>query len=187
MLARSPRASDFSLIQDDHTSDKLPTLIQDHDAGHIIAIESSPSEKSSAEHTIRLAGFLARCPCLYTSRMGQSKMKCLNLAIGDRLRPPTGLQLTVWEMLRSLRLRVPKPRRCLGFVDLQTAVEVITIFTLINKVSGFYGILSLLTGQRIKSVLLLTPRRLHFCLADKHVYLVCFGDYCVLMGLQANP
>jgi hypothetical protein len=46
-------------------------------------------------------------------------------------------------------LRVPKPRRCLGLIDLQTAVEVITIFTLINKVSGFYGILSLLAGTCI--------------------------------------
>jgi hypothetical protein len=49
-------------------------------------------------------------------------------------------------MVRVFRLKVPKPRNCLGLVDLQTATEVITIFTLINKVSGFYGILALLTG-----------------------------------------
>ena len=49
-------------------------------------------------------------------------------------------------MVRILRLRFPKPRTCLGFIDLQTAVEVITIFTLVNKVSGFYGILSIFTG-----------------------------------------
>ena len=50
-------------------------------------------------------------------------------------------------MLRTLRLRFPKPRNCLGRIDLQTAAEVITIFTVINKVSGFYGILSLFTGN----------------------------------------
>jgi inositol phosphorylceramide synthase regulatory subunit len=49
-------------------------------------------------------------------------------------------------MVRVLRFKVPKPRNCLGLIDLQTATEVITIFTLINKVSGFYGILSLFTG-----------------------------------------
>jgi inositol phosphorylceramide synthase regulatory subunit len=49
-------------------------------------------------------------------------------------------------MARVLRLKVPKPKRCLGLIDLQTATEVITIFTLINKASGFYGILSLFTG-----------------------------------------
>jgi inositol phosphorylceramide synthase regulatory subunit len=50
-------------------------------------------------------------------------------------------------MVRTLTFKVPKPRNCLGFIDLQTASEVITIFTLINKVSGFYGILSLFTGS----------------------------------------
>jgi hypothetical protein len=50
------------------------------------------------------------------------------------------------RMSRTLRLKVPKPRSWLGCIDLQTASEVITIFTLINKVSGFYGILSLFTG-----------------------------------------
>ena len=49
-------------------------------------------------------------------------------------------------MARILRMNIPKPRNCLGLIDLQTATEVITIFTLINKVSGFYGILSLFTG-----------------------------------------
>jgi len=49
-------------------------------------------------------------------------------------------------MVRVLTLKVPKLRNCLGCIDLQTATEVIAIFTLINKVSGFYGILSLFTG-----------------------------------------
>jgi Inositolphosphorylceramide synthase subunit Kei1 len=52
-------------------------------------------------------------------------------------------------MVRALKLKVPKLRNCLGCIDLKTATEVITIFTLINKVSGFYGILSLLTGTTI--------------------------------------
>ena len=50
-------------------------------------------------------------------------------------------------MVRVLTLKVPKLRTCLGCIDLQTATEVITIFTLINKVSGFYGILSVFTGN----------------------------------------
>jgi hypothetical protein len=51
------------------------------------------------------------------------------------------------RMVRTLQLRFPKPRNCLGLIDLQTATEVITLFTVINKVSGFYGILSLFTGN----------------------------------------
>ena len=50
-------------------------------------------------------------------------------------------------MVQTLRIHFPKARTCLGLIDLQTATEVITIFTLINKVSGFYGILSLFTGN----------------------------------------
>jgi hypothetical protein len=56
-------------------------------------------------------------------------------------------ELLSTTMVRTLRLRFPKPRNCLGRIDLQTAAEVITIFTVINKVSGFYGILSLFTGN----------------------------------------
>lgn len=59
-------------------------------------------------------------------------------------------------MVRVLTLKVPKLRNCLGCIDLQTASEVITIFTLINKVSGFYGILSLFTGTAIAIVPSLT-------------------------------
>lgn len=51
-------------------------------------------------------------------------------------------------MVRVLTLKVPKLRNCLGCIDLQTATEVITLFTLINKVSGFYGILSVFTGTK---------------------------------------
>jgi inositol phosphorylceramide synthase regulatory subunit len=49
-------------------------------------------------------------------------------------------------MARIIRLKFPKARNCLGCIDLQTAAEVITIFTLINKASGFYGILAVFTG-----------------------------------------
>jgi inositol phosphorylceramide synthase regulatory subunit len=59
-------------------------------------------------------------------------------------------------MVRVLKLKVPKLRNCLGCIDLQTATELITIFTLINKVSGFYGILSLFTGTIIANFPTLT-------------------------------
>src|SRR5271170_7707011 len=89
-------------------------------------------------------------------------------------------------MSRTLRLKVPKPRSCLGCIDLQTATEVITIFTLINKVSGFYGILSLFTGTSEREVLLLTFRRPNIGITIEHVYMVYNRYHCLLMGVETD-
>ncbi|CZT25669.1 uncharacterized protein RCC_11338 [Ramularia collo-cygni] len=43
----------------------------------------------------------------------------------------------------------PKPRTLLRFVSLRTATEFITLTLLINKVTGFYGILALFTGYEL--------------------------------------
>ncbi|CAK3876005.1 Inositol phoshorylceramide synthase regulatory subunit kei1 [Lecanosticta acicola] len=46
-------------------------------------------------------------------------------------------------------LRFPKPRSLLHFVSLRTATEFINFTLLINKVTGFYGILALFTGYHL--------------------------------------
>ncbi|KAF2162467.1 hypothetical protein M409DRAFT_27092 [Zasmidium cellare ATCC 36951] len=46
-------------------------------------------------------------------------------------------------------LRVPKPRSLLHFVSLRTAAEFINLTLIINKVTGFYGILALFTGYHL--------------------------------------
>jgi len=86
-------------------------------------------------------------------------------------------------MARILRLKIPKPRNCLGLIDLQTAAEMITIFTLINKVSGFYGILSLFTGTQGTSQIDGNVRRANIRIADEHVYLVNLRHCSLSMGL----
>lgn len=44
---------------------------------------------------------------------------------------------------------IPKPKSFLYFMSLKTGAELICIFTLFNKASGIYGVLSLLTGAPI--------------------------------------
>ncbi|KAF2217202.1 hypothetical protein CERZMDRAFT_108990 [Cercospora zeae-maydis SCOH1-5] len=46
-------------------------------------------------------------------------------------------------------LRFPKPRSLLHFVSLRTATEFINFTLVINKVTGLYGILALLTGYEL--------------------------------------
>ncbi|SMQ54143.1 unnamed protein product [Zymoseptoria tritici ST99CH_1A5] len=48
--------------------------------------------------------------------------------------------------------RFPKPRSLLHFVSLRTASEFITFTLLINKVTGFYGILALFTGYELNAL-----------------------------------
>ncbi|PSR90628.1 Inositolphosphorylceramide synthase subunit Kei1-domain-containing protein [Coniella lustricola] len=43
-------------------------------------------------------------------------------------------------------LRLPKPKTCLGLMSLQTGTEIITITLIINKATGLYGLLAILTG-----------------------------------------
>jgi len=43
-------------------------------------------------------------------------------------------------------LRVPKPRKFLYVMSLRTGVEMITLSMIFNKVTGFYGLLAILTG-----------------------------------------
>lgn len=81
-----------------------------------------------------------------------------------------------------LRFRVPKPGNCLGLIDLQTATEVITIFTLINKVSGFYGILSLFTGIETLFIEMIDLRCRNFAVTDEHVHMVYIWYRRVFMG-----
>ncbi|KAK0645508.1 Inositolphosphorylceramide synthase subunit Kei1-domain-containing protein [Cercophora newfieldiana] len=43
-------------------------------------------------------------------------------------------------------LRLPRPKTFLGVISLQTGTELISLALLINKATGFYGFLTLLTG-----------------------------------------
>ena len=43
-------------------------------------------------------------------------------------------------------IRVPRPRTFLYLMSLRTGTELITLTLLLNKISGFYGLLALLTG-----------------------------------------
>ncbi|TVY80590.1 Inositol phoshorylceramide synthase regulatory subunit kei1 [Lachnellula suecica] len=52
-------------------------------------------------------------------------------------------------MPRWLRLGVPKPRTFLGFLNLRIGVEMISLSMIFNKVTGFYGLLAILTGFRL--------------------------------------
>ncbi|KAH0548023.1 hypothetical protein GP486_008235, partial [Trichoglossum hirsutum] len=50
----------------------------------------------------------------------------------------------------SMRLlRIPRPRRFLYFLSLRTGTELIILTLLLNKISGFYGLLAILTGLRL--------------------------------------
>lgn len=52
-------------------------------------------------------------------------------------------------MPRWLYLRVPKPRTFIGFLSLRTGVEMISIFMIFNKVTGFFGLLAILAGLHL--------------------------------------
>ena len=88
-------------------------------------------------------------------------------------------------MVRLLRFKFPKARNCLGCIDLQTAAEVITIFTLINKVSGFYGILSIFTGNSM-NIEVIDFRCADFSSADEHVSVVDIRNWNVSMGIKTG-
>ncbi|CAN8102521.1 unnamed protein product [Discula destructiva] len=48
--------------------------------------------------------------------------------------------------------RLPKPKTFLGLMSLQTGAEVITLALLINKATGLYGLLAILTGFALNAV-----------------------------------
>jgi hypothetical protein len=89
-------------------------------------------------------------------------------------------------MVQTLRIHFPKARTCLGLIDLQTATEVITIFTVINKVSGFYGILSLFTGNASLHHALIAARCADVWTTDEYVYMVNHRHGDMLMGTETN-
>ncbi|KAK4996805.1 hypothetical protein LTR28_000069, partial [Elasticomyces elasticus] len=45
--------------------------------------------------------------------------------------------------------RMPRPKTFLHFVSLRTATEYITLTIALNKLSGLYGLLALLTGYHL--------------------------------------
>ena len=48
-------------------------------------------------------------------------------------------------------IRLPRPRTFLYLMSLRTGTELITLSLLLNKISGFYGLLALLTGFHLSS------------------------------------
>lgn len=56
----------------------------------------------------------------------------------------------------SLYLRVPRPKTLLGFISLQTGTEVISLALILNKVTGVYGLLAILTGYQLSLLQLAT-------------------------------
>ncbi|KAJ9669382.1 hypothetical protein H2201_000249 [Coniosporium apollinis] len=52
-------------------------------------------------------------------------------------------------MARPAFLEIPRPKAFLYLMSLRTGTELITTTVLINKISGLYGILALLTGQHL--------------------------------------
>ncbi|KAK7748937.1 hypothetical protein SLS53_000962 [Cytospora paraplurivora] len=53
---------------------------------------------------------------------------------------------------RGSRLWLPKPKTFLGLMSLQTGTEIISLALLINKVTGVYGLLAILTGYALDGV-----------------------------------
>lgn len=53
---------------------------------------------------------------------------------------------------KGLRLSLPKPKTFLGLMSLQTGTEMISLALLINKVTGFYGLLAIITGYSLSAV-----------------------------------
>ncbi|KAJ9627810.1 hypothetical protein H2203_003028 [Taxawa tesnikishii (nom. ined.)] len=67
--------------------------------------------------------------------------------------------------------RIPRPKTFLYLISLRTATELITLTLLINKISGLYGLLALLTGYH------LSPLQL-----SMYIYsMLLFGLLCYLM------
>ncbi|KAF4125385.1 Inositolphosphorylceramide synthase subunit Kei1 [Geosmithia morbida] len=56
----------------------------------------------------------------------------------------------------SLYLRVPRPKNLFGFISLQTGTELITLMLILNKVTGVYGLLAILTGYQLSLLQLAT-------------------------------
>ncbi|ROT41871.1 DUF1753-domain-containing protein [Sodiomyces alkalinus F11] len=50
---------------------------------------------------------------------------------------------------RGWQLRLPRPKTFLGLISLQTGTEAITLALIINKLTGFYGLLAILTGYSL--------------------------------------
>ncbi|OLL22654.1 Inositol phoshorylceramide synthase regulatory subunit kei1 [Neolecta irregularis DAH-3] len=46
---------------------------------------------------------------------------------------------------------VPKPKKFLNAIDLSTGVYIITLFTIVNKLCGFYGLLAFISGASIST------------------------------------
>ncbi|POS77435.1 hypothetical protein DHEL01_v204183 [Diaporthe helianthi] len=53
---------------------------------------------------------------------------------------------------RGMRVSMPKPKTFLGLMSLQTGVEMISLALLINKATGFYGLLAIVTGYSLSAV-----------------------------------
>lgn len=60
-------------------------------------------------------------------------------------------------------LRVPRPRHFLYFMSLRTGAEMIALTMLFNKITGFFGLLAVLTGLRLSTLQL--AMYLYSCLA----------------------
>lgn len=56
----------------------------------------------------------------------------------------------------SLYLRVPRPKTLFGLISLQSATELISLALVFNKVTGFYGLLAILTGYDLSLLQLST-------------------------------
>ncbi|KAL8826664.1 MAG: hypothetical protein Q9191_003663 [Dirinaria sp. TL-2023a] len=54
--------------------------------------------------------------------------------------------MKAFDMALSSLLRLPRPHTFLYLMSLRTGTELITLSLLLNKISGFYGLLALLTG-----------------------------------------
>lgn len=55
-----------------------------------------------------------------------------------------------------LYLRVPRTKSLFGFISLQTGTEVISLALILNKVTGVYGLLAILTGYQLSMLQLTT-------------------------------
>ncbi|KAF2473923.1 DUF1753-domain-containing protein [Lindgomyces ingoldianus] len=55
-------------------------------------------------------------------------------------------------MAPSYLLEIPRPKTFLHSISLRTGAEIITFLQLINKVSGLYGLLALLTGAELSGL-----------------------------------
>jgi hypothetical protein len=65
--------------------------------------------------------------------------------------------------LISRWLAVPRPRTFLHFMSLRTGVEMIFLSVIFNKVTGFFGLLAILTGYQLSPLQL--SMYIYSCLA----------------------